>query len=97
MRQGAAWPTERLSRPWQCCRQSRAGRYLIVAEPSSLPSAASAVHRSTVRRPSGRSSGRGGPGCLSGACRVEVALSEYSVASTRPVSGVRVNVQCPRM
>jgi hypothetical protein len=30
-------------------------------------------------------------GCLSGACRVEVALSEYSVASTRPASGVR----CP--
>jgi hypothetical protein len=28
--------------------------------------------------------------------RAEVALSKYSVASTRPVSGVRVTVRCPR-
>jgi hypothetical protein len=72
-----------------------------------LPSAAGAVHRSTVRRPSGQSGGRGGPECLSGCLPCFGRLSAYSVASTRPVSGVRCDrpvsamrrprsvVQCP--
>jgi hypothetical protein len=66
-----------------------------------LPSAAGAVHRSTVRRPSGQSGGRGGPECLSGCLPCFGRLSAYSVASTRPVSGVRCDrpvsaMRCPR-
>jgi hypothetical protein len=59
--------------------------------------------------PSGQSGGRGGPGCLSGCLPRRSRLSACSVASTRPVSGVRcpvsgvrcpvsgVTVRCPRM
>jgi hypothetical protein len=66
---------------------------VLTGEPSWLPSAACTVHRSTVRRPSGRSAGCGGPGCA-GACRTVVALPTSSVsvrAGDVPASGVR----CP--
>jgi hypothetical protein len=68
---------------------AEAGRYLTVAEPSSLPGAAGAIHRSTVRRPSVQSGGRGGPGCLSGA-----AVPRWPCPSTRSRPHVHTST-CP--
>jgi hypothetical protein len=89
MRQGAAWPTERLSRRlvvlwvvarWQIPHRRRA---VIVAERSRWRLQ---IHGSASQRAVGWPWWSG----MSVRCQpVEVALSEYSVASTRPVSGER--------
>lgn len=92
MRQRAAWPTERPSKRPVVRWVVSGWQVHHVAEPSSLPSAAGAVHCSTVQRPSGQSGGRGGPECRSGCLPCFGRLSAYSVASTRPVSAMR----CPR-
>src|SRR4029453_15902769 len=84
--QGAAWPTERLEQA-----PGSAVGSLALAGTSSSPSHRLAERRR--RRPqvhgsaSQRAVGGGGRDVCPVPCRVEVALSEYSVASTRPVSG----------
>ena len=98
VRQGAAWPTERPSGHLVVLQvvsrrqvPHRRRTLVVAGRPG-------AVHRSTVRRPSVQSGGRGGPGCLSSAVvpRWPVQVLGRVHADTRPVSGVRVTVRCPR-